>query len=192
MYRWLREIHLIAGLCFFPFAMMYGVSAIQMSHRTWFKLESKIAETKAFVAPEKATDGRAVARALLAQGVIWGELANINQTGAGYTFQLHRSGGSFDVKYDRSTGAVLIKNTEIGLNNTLVRIHHYASVNHDYWVADAWGVLLGLTALALIVVAITGTWIWTKLRRERLVGTVLLVLALGYSLTLLIAIRING
>ena len=42
MYRTVRVIHLIAGLLLAPVLLMYAVSAIQMGHRSWFRLKPTV------------------------------------------------------------------------------------------------------------------------------------------------------
>jgi hypothetical protein len=37
MYRLLRNTHLFLGLPAFFFVLMYGLSAVQMAHDTWFR-----------------------------------------------------------------------------------------------------------------------------------------------------------
>jgi hypothetical protein len=189
MYGWFREIHLIAGLCALPFVLMYGVSAIQMSHPSWFKNEAQVTGTRATVAPEKVSDGRSVARELMAQGLVSGEIGQIRTTPQGFRLRINRPGGFFDVEYDRVSGAAVISSSRNGIFATLNRVHHIASVHYQYWLMNVWGALLGLTALGFFTVAASGACMWLQMPRERSVGVVLLVIALGYSLSVLVAIR---
>lgn len=188
----MREVHMAAGLACAPFAIMYGISAVRMSHASWFPADAEVRTSRAVVAPEKASDARAVARELMARNLIRGELAGVKATPDEYRFQVNRPGGSFDVAYSRRSGEARIKNTTLGALSTLVRIHHIASLHYGYWLNNAWGALLLLTAVALFTVGGTGVYMWTRLPRERTLGAVLLVAILGLTLTLLVTMRIAG
>jgi hypothetical protein len=192
MYRWLREIHMAAGLAFAPFALMYGVSAVRMSHMSWFSGTPTVSEVRAAVPPEEATDARVVARELIARGLLKGELTGIRATAEEYRFEVHRPGASSEVTYSRRSGEARIQHRDEGAMAALVRIHHLASVHYGYWVYNAWGVMLVLTAVALLIAAGTGVWMWTRIPRERAVGSALLLGTLGFTLALLAIIRLGS
>lgn len=192
MYRWMREIHMVAGLAFAPFALMYGISAVRMSHAVWFPSQPVVTVSHAAVAPEKATDARALARELMARDLIRGELSGVKATPEEYRFQLHRPGGSFNVTYSRRIGEARIEDETEGTMSTLVRLHHIASLNYGYWLNNAWGALLALTAVAFLTAAGTGVCMWISLPRERTLGLATLAAILAFTLTLLITIRTVG
>jgi hypothetical protein len=52
-----------------------------------------------------------------------------------------------------------------------------------------WAVFVALISVALIVLSLTGIYLWFKIHTERVIGIILLVLSLGYSLTLIVLIR---
>ena len=56
---------------------------------------------------------------------------------------------------------------------------------HDYWLINVWGFSVAIVSIGLIIIGVTGVYIWFKLYNERIVGAVLLTLSLGYSLTLI-------
>jgi hypothetical protein len=90
MYRWMREIHMVAGLAFAPFALMYGISAVRMSHAAWFPSKPVVTVSHAAVAQERATDARALARELMVRDLIRGELSDVK----GYTRRIPVSASS--------------------------------------------------------------------------------------------------
>jgi hypothetical protein len=171
--------------------MMYGVSAIQMAHRSWFNIKPAVTKTQATIAPEKATDGRAVARELMDQGAVRGEIeGEVKVTAAGYRFTVVRSGTVYEVDYSRENGNAKVLINTPGLLGMLVRIHHIQRLDHQYMPTNVWAALLMVVSMALIILAVTGIYLWFKLHQERIMGGVLLTLSLGYSLTLMVLIRL--
>ncbi len=51
MYRIIRNTHLLLASFSLPFLIMYGVSAVQMSHSTWFTMKPAVAEHELSLAP---------------------------------------------------------------------------------------------------------------------------------------------
>ena len=52
-----------------------------------------------------------------------------------------------------------------------------------------WAFFVALVSVALIVLSLTGIYLWFKIHTERVIGIILLALSLGYSLTLIVLIR---
>jgi hypothetical protein len=50
---------------------------------------------------------------------------------------------------------------------------------------------VGLISVALLALGVSGIYMWFKLHPERLIGLILLTASLGYSVTILVLIRIN-
>ena len=48
---------------------------------------------------------------------------------------------------------------------------------------------MGVVSLSLLVLGVTGIYMWFKLHQERVIGTILLVAGFGYGLTLIVLIR---
>jgi hypothetical protein len=191
VYRWLRNTHLLLGLFSFLFLVMYGVSAIQMAHRSWFNIKPAVTKTQAAIPQEKATDGRAVARELMDQGVVRGEIeGEVKVTADGYRFTVVRSGTICEVDYSRANGSANVIINTPGLLGMLVRIHHIQRLDHTYMPTNVWSAFLLVVSMALIILAATGIYLWFKLHPERVIGSILLTLSLGYSLTLMVLIRL--
>src|SRR6185369_14882440 len=103
MYKWLRNTHLLLGLFCFLFLMMYGVSSVQMAHNTWFDLKPAVTESQGALA-RGIDDPRDIARRLMDQGLVNGELQQIRKTGSGYGFRVVRPGTVYEVAYWADTG----------------------------------------------------------------------------------------
>ena len=75
----------------------------------------------------------------------------------------------------------------MGMLNSL---HHTAGFRSEDPLRRTWAAFVGVVSVGLILLALTGIYLWFKLFNERAVGTVLLVISLVYSLTLAIWLRL--
>lgn len=188
MYKWIRNTHLLIGLFAFLFLLMYGVSAVQMAHNRWFNNKPAVTESEIAVTAG-VTDARAVARELMDRHGLRGELAQVRKSGDGLSFRVVRPGTVYEVAYSPETGNAKVKTNVANLMGMLNRIHHIGGLWHDFTLTHVWAVFVGLVSLALILLSLTGIYLWFKIHSERVVGVILLTLSLGYSLTLIVLIR---
>ena len=77
MYKTIRNLHLLFASFSLPFLIMYGVSAVQMSHSGWFQLKPVVHERQMPLAAGQ-TDARALAREIMDRDrTVRGEVANV-------------------------------------------------------------------------------------------------------------------
>lgn len=188
MYRFFRNTHLFLGLGAFLFLLMYGLSSVQMAHDSWFSMAPVVTEMRMTLPAETSDDPRAIARELRSAGVR-GELQEIHPTEAGYKFEIVRPGTYCKIEYTRSTREAKVRMQASGFMGMLNRIHHVAGTWHGYSLIDAWGVFVGFVSASLIVLGVTGIYLWFKTRGERAIGALLLALNLAFCITLLVLIR---
>jgi len=190
MYRYLRNTHLFVGLFSCLYLLMYGLSSVQMAHPAWFSTRPSVTETHAALAPG-LSDGRRAARELMDRYGLRGESGAARLTNGQMSFNIVRPGTVYQIDYSPATGNVRIRDVHAGFFGMLNRLHHAAGLWHDYWLLDAWGALVAVVSVALIVLGATGVYLWFKLRPERMAGAILLVISLGYSLTLMVLLRMS-
>ena len=130
-------------------------------------------------------DARAIARQLMDQHGLKGELAQVRDT----RFRIVRPGTVYEVDYSPETGVAKVKTNVANFMGMLNRIHHIGGLWHDFTLTNVWSVFVGIVSAALIILAISGIYLWFKIHTERVIGVVLLALSLGYSLTLIVLIR---
>jgi hypothetical protein len=88
MYTTIRTIHLLLASFSLPFLVMYGVSAVQMSHNSWFQMKPAVQERDFALAPGQA-DARAIAREVMdRERSIKGEIANVQLNAAGVSLRI--------------------------------------------------------------------------------------------------------
>lgn len=192
MYAIFRNIHLLLASFSLPFLLMYAVSAVQMSHNTWFTMKPAVTEHEVSLTPG-LTDARAVAREIMDRDSrVKGELTNIREASTGVALRLVVPGTVHDVQYERSTGRVRIKTSVAGFMGMLNRLHHAAGVRHELSSMNLWGVVVAIVSATLLLIGATGMYMWFTRRPERAIGLLLLGVNAAVVLGVLFAIRRAG
>ena len=188
LYKLFRDTHLFFGLFCCLFLLMYGVSAVQMAHNKWFNLRPDVA-TVDVTLPAQQADARAVARELMEGSGLSGDLSGIHAAPENLSFNIVRPGTVDQVTYSLATGVTTIRENRAGFMGMMNRLHHAAGFAGTYWWDSPWGVFIAIVSAGLFVIGITGIYLWFRIHTERVMGAILLILSLGYSLTLLVLIR---
>jgi hypothetical protein len=191
LHRLLRNTHLILGLLAVPMLLVYGASAIQMAHNEWFSLTPTLTESELEVGAFDSNDGRALAQALMDRYGMRGDLQQVKATDKGMALRIVRPGTVCDVDYTRQSGKAKVKTSVAGFMGMLNRLHHLAGVGHDYRLLNVWGGIVAFISIALILLGLSGIYLWFKIYEERAVGAILLAASLGYSLTVMVIIRMG-
>ena len=192
MYSTIRNLHLLLASIALPFLLMYGVSAVQMSHNGWFDMKPRVTE-QTLTLPSGLSDGREVARAVMERvPAAKGELQAVQAMPAGFTLRIVVPGTVHEIHYARATGAAQLKTSVGGVMVMLNRLHHAAGFGHGVASLDVWGGAVAVVSVVLLLVGATGVWMWFLRRSERATGIVLLALNLAFALTLIVLIRRAG
>ena len=191
-YSLLRSTHLLLGLFSALFLLMYGVSAVQMAHPGWFTLKPNVVESDVAVDGSAGSSPRALARTLMADQHMSGELGSIAQQADGFTFQIVRPGTVYQVAYKTGASSAHVKTNVAGFMGMLNRVHHINGLSHEYRLLNVWGAFVGLISAGLVVLGVTGVWMWFETYGERVVGGLVFGLGLVTGLGLLILIRMQG
>jgi hypothetical protein len=191
MYRTLRTIHLLSGVFALPMLAMYGVSAVQMAHPTWFPMQPAVTQDE-HALRAGLSDARRVARELMTRGVVRGDINEVRQTAAAYTLRIVRPGTVHEIQYDRANGIAKVRTSMAGVMGMLNRLHHAAGLWHDWGPLNAWGLLVGLVSFATVCLGATGIWMWWLRRQERWTGLILVLANVAFSMTVLFLLRQAG
>ena len=191
VYRAIRNLHLMLASFSLPFLLMYGVSAVQMSHGSWFPMKPAVTERELTLTPGQR-DGRAIARELMdREPSIRGEL-NTVQSAAAVSLRIVLPGTVHDVQYDPASGATRLKTSVAGAVGMLNRLHHAAGLNHEPLSLKLWAIAVAVVSAALVLLGATGLYMWFTRRAERRTGFVLLGLNAAITIGLLTWMRIAG
>jgi hypothetical protein len=190
MFRLMRNVHLILGVAFFFYAMLFALSSLVIIYRPWLKPMREYQERAVRVAVESARTPRALAFELMQNHGLKGELRGIHQEGEEIRFSIVKPGTESHVTYSGPSGEVKIQTHRAGFLETLVNLHTNHGFWHDFLPSNAWSLLSLLGSVGLFFLGATGIYLWFCHHNERLVGAVILALGLIYSLTTLVLSRI--
>jgi hypothetical protein len=189
MFRLMRNIHLILGLVFLFYALVFALSSLVIIYRPWLKLVAEDQLSTVAVPVERAQTPRALAFELMQNHGLKGELKDIQEDGEEIHFAIARPGTQAKVSYERQSGEAKIQTRREGFLNTLVNLHTNFGFRHDFMPSNGWSLLSLLGSVGLFLLGATGIYLWFCHHEERLIGTVILALGLIYSLATLVLSR---
>ena len=192
MYATIRNIHLLLASLSLPFLLMYGVSAVQMSHSKWFQMKPAVHERDLALAAGQ-DDARAVARDVMDRDAgIKGEITNVQSNSTGVALRIVVPGTVHEVKYDRASGATHVKTSVAGVMGMLNRLHHWAGFWHEPQSMKVWALAVAIVSGALLLLGATGIYMWFTRRPERRIGLALLALNVAFAAAVIILMRRAG
>jgi hypothetical protein len=189
VYKWLRNTHLLLGLGASLFLLMYGLSALQLAHPSWFRPKPTVSHERIALALRGSAPAQTVAQALIDGHGLRGDVAEARVTPAGCHFKIIRPGEVDTVDYSSETGIANVERSVTDFLFFLNRFHQTGGVHHSYVWLNVWAVVTALASIVLILISLTGIYLWFKLREERVTGAFLLTVCLGFSLTLIALLR---
>ncbi len=192
MYKIVRNIHLLLASFSLPFLIMYGVSAVQMSHSAWFQMKPAVHEHELSITAG-LTDARAIAREIMdRERALKGEVSNIQPNDTGVVLRIVVPGTVHEVRYARGSGVARVKTSVAGVMGRLNRLHHWAGFWHEPVSMKVWGFAVAIVSTALVLLGASGLYMWFTRRSERRIGVALLGINLAFAITLLTLLRISG
>lgn len=190
MFRLMRNIHLILGLLFFFYAMLFAASSLVIIYRPWLKPAHSEQEQTVPVAADRAQTPRELALELMLNQGLKGDLRDIKQDGDAIRFVIARPGMRSEVRYSAASGEAKVRTRQEGFLETLVQLHTNHGFWHEFMPANAWSLLSLLGSMGLFLLGATGIYLWFCHHEERVIGLVILAVGLVYSLTTLVLSRI--
>jgi hypothetical protein len=192
MFRLMRNIHLIFGLLFFFYALLFAVSSLFIIYRRWLPEIREDRESLVPVAPEKALTPRTLALELMQRHGLKGDLGNIKQKNKEIHFTISRPGTESNITYVEGSGEVKVRTRRQGFLQTLANLHVNHGFWHDFLPANAWALSSFLGSIGLLLLGASGIYLWFYHHEERLIGSAILAIGLAYSLTVLVLTRVAG
>ena len=191
MFRLMRNTHLVLGLLFVVMAMVFALSSMVIIYRPWMP-QDEAAETERVVvaSPEAAASPRTLARELMRSQDLKGTLGQIEEDTDTLKFRIFRPGTEVRVEYNRATSEAVLKTRRWGALEMLVQLHVNHGFRHDFGPANAWAAFSLLTSIAMLLLGVSGIYLWFMHHEERLIGGVLLGVGFGYAIVTLTLIRL--
>ena len=173
----LRKLHFFASLTLFMFALMYVMTGIVMSKYEWFPHAGDIKTEKSYplaFTPD-TTNLKALGRDLKDYLNISGRMNYQKNKKGDIIYTIQRPGEVHKVTLKSDLENLHVEKTEnstIGLISTRIhRIYGY----HGGLLYVVWAILLDLTAISVIIFALTGIILWFRFRRYYKLGWFVLV-----------------
>lgn len=186
MYKLIRNIHLLLGASAVLFILVYAVSAVQMAHQ--YAIRPQISDEDLALAP--GLEARPLAQMLMDEHGYRGDLNNVKTENGRLKLTILRPGTNYAVDYDPASGRARVERRELPLMGLLNRLHHLNGFEHTSRGMNAWGWILAWISVTLLLLGASGLYMWFRLYKERLIGSVLLALNLVVSIVLLIMLRV--
>ena len=191
MYRLMRNVHLGLGLLVVLMALVFAVSSIVIIYRRWLPATPERSEMTIQLSAAAAASPRAAALELMTGHGLKGDLRQIQARGDTVTFQIVRPGEAAAVTYTPANGAAVVKVTRQTALETTVQLHTNHGFWHDYLPANLWAGIAFLSSVGLLLLGLSGIYLWFTLYRQRWLGGLLLGLSLIFACVTLVLTRLE-
>ena len=201
LYSWTRNLHLYIGLFLSPFLLLFAISVFFLNHR-WIPVASGDVETThtlilpaGFREMNQREQAESVRTPFEALGVT-GEVQFIRHDGSrgSWEFQVMKPGNETTVRVDPATHRAMIMKSRTGLGGALIYLHrspgpHSPALRGNWIYIRWWRVVADVSVYLLLLLSITGVYLWIVLKAERKAGLILLglgcvtLMALVYSVS---------
>ena len=187
-YVWTRNLHLYLGLFLSPFVLVFVLSTVILNHPALAPARAAQAlhEVKDVELPPGLEKLEGVERLealknVMRQAGVSGEINFVR-----YVPKEHRMvvpvlkpGQDTTLDLNLATGRVQVERRNTGLRDALVYLHkspgpHNAAVRGNWVYTRLWGWLTDATVYTLLLISISGVYLWAVLKAERNIGLVLL------------------
>lgn len=187
---WNRRLHYYLGLYFLFFVWLFAFTGLLLNHSSWtfaeFWPNRKISTYQRAIQPPAGSNSVAQAKDLMKQLGIEGEIEWGAAAADSYhlNFQVNRPGHNFAVKADLRNRSAKVERTEINTWGVMRVLHTFTGVRaadpkaqRDWRLTTIWALSMDAVALGLIVMVVSGLFMWYGLKAKRRWG--LAALALG-------------
>lgn len=188
--RVIRSLHLYLGLVLLPWFLMYGVSAIPFAHHDFFQRRDaalgqplwRVRFERPFAEPPPKEPGelREFGRRLLAETGVEAPNFGIYSPNAD-TVQVHAFSflRATRIVYAVKQRKVTVEDRRFRFDQFLTGMHARGGFEQDGFLPDAWGGIVDLVCLAMILWVLTGYYMWWGLTRVRWWGAIVLLIGAG-------------
>lgn len=191
MYRLMRNVHLGLGLGFVLMALVFAVSSLVIIYRPWLGPAAQTTEIAVQLSPAAAASPRSAALELMTDHGLRGDLSEIQERNGAVTFRIRRPGEVAAVTYTPVSGIATVTVTRQGALETTVQLHTNFGFWHDYLPSNLWAMLAFLGSVGLLLLGVTGIYLWFTRSAERLIGAILLAFGVIYGCVTLVLTRLE-
>jgi hypothetical protein len=189
---WNRKLHYYLGLYLLLFLWMFSISGLVLNHPKWrfpqFWNERKETTTENPIRVPASTGDAAIAADLMWQLGIAGEVSEVQRGPAGntFTFQVVKPGQSFRVAADFPAARASITHIQLNTWGVMDALHKFTGVKlgeprekRDWLWTSIWSLAMDALALGLVILVVSGLYLWYRLAAKRVAGLIALGLGLA-------------
>lgn len=188
-----RRTHVYLALALLPWTAMYGLTAVSYSHtgafsrleggtkgREWtLRFDRPYAlSLGAPESPSEEAELRRLGERVLADAGLGGAFGVSRPEPDRLVVSRYDFRSTTRLTYDATAGRLVAEDRRAGLDPFMRRLHARAGFAQSSPLDDAWALLVDLVALGFLIWLASGIYMWARLRRCRLSGS----LALGGGL----------
>jgi hypothetical protein len=186
-YVWTRNVHLYLGLFLSPFVLVFGISTVVLNHPALAPAHAAQALTEVTVEVppglEKLEGMERVEalKSVMRQAGVSGEIDFVRYMPKENRMivPVLKPGQETTLDLNLATGRVQVKRRNARLRDALVYLHkspgqHNAAVRGNWVYTRLWGWLTDATVYMLLLISISGIYLWAVMKAERKIGIVLL------------------
>jgi hypothetical protein len=201
--RWTRRLHFYLGLYLLCFVWLFSFTGLVLNHPGWNvgRLGAERVETtrQQPVMRPVVTGDLAVARALMREVGISGEIGRIERTAAGdrMRVQVVRPGANHVIDADLAAGQATVSRTDLNAFYAMNALHTFtgvsmddANLERDWRLTALWSFAMDAVALGLLVLVASGLYLWIRLPAKRRAG--LVALGLGTAVCAFFLLGLTG
>lgn len=187
---WNRKFHIYIGLYLLLFVWLFSISGLLLNHPKWqfaqFWSQRKQSSFEHSIQLPTETESVAKAKHLMQQLDIKGEIQQIttHPEKSQFDFRVFRPGHIIDIKADLDTKRATVEQIQVNGWGIFRALHQFDGVRMDdpkekrdwFW-TRIWSLSMDAVALGIIIMVLSGIYMWYKLLAKRRLG--LIALGLG-------------
>jgi hypothetical protein len=186
----MRNTHLALGIGFFFVALLFALSSVVIIYRPWFSGGPERSSQTLRLAP--GMEARAAALELMRSHGVKGDLRDVKEAEPETCFSIWRPGTHVEVRYRRDSGEATLDERRYSVSETLVQLHVNHGFWHDFLPANLWSLLSLMVSVGLLLLGVSGIYLWYKHPQERRLGNILLALGFAIPILALTVVRLQG
>lgn len=174
-----RRTHLYLGLGLLPWFLMYGISSIPFAHGDYFEARDKakglplwtlrVDKPYSIEVPAEG-DLRATGARILKDLGIEGSFGAYRQGSGQVNVYVYTFLRSTQVKYFAEQKRVTVEERRFRFDHFLTGMHARGGFEQEGFLPKAWGVVVDLVSLAMLLWVVSGLIMWWKLPGKRTAG----------------------
>ena len=191
LHGWSRKAHYYLGLYLLLSIWFFAVSGLVLNHagwkaaQFWERREERTVERAIEVLP--ASGDLAIAHDLMRQLAIVGEVNETRREADGqrFAFQVVKPGRVWRVEARLDSARARVTAIRLDARGVMDALHKFSGVRmddatrtRDWWLTRLWSLAMFAVALGLVVLVLSGLWLWWRLVPKRLAGAITLAVGI--------------